>query len=1115
MAEEMADVFPSEWETAHIQIALSHLDDFAVTLTDFQDECELGECRMTFQQWQNALSRASSLCPFADASHPLSLFPVDPMLRMSASLRDLDVSKCPVFVNDPLTQTFEYIRLSALPVGSLRSLRRLGSLESENLWTEPHALGGRARSASMVAKRRKREERGVWMMCVRGAIELTIISREVAETIDDGHIVALNTLLRQDRGWYNERQKHDPLGTKSISEPDSDRVHPLESEISVDGTIQDSVRDTLVVRPVLRIGRRIGPFPLQIAWLSPSTHSIFIEEGAMVFQRALRPVAPSATQDWACRLCVTLECEGVIKQMSLNRHTSTGSSHVSDGAPRRSSHFFESSSRARFNTTSGLDQMHRSNLEDWPEAKPRHRPTAGSEGSDARFSFGKRDEISSSSPAMNVVISGADLPAALPPSYPKLTSPTHAEEDEQHFSDAPIHATRRHTISMKIQRRSRPTSQSPQPQRREAGLALPNSPTRSNSSDITGRPKPQPTRTAHHLSHAVGDDSDSDESDALRYYCSSSSDEDDGGTRLHGISELGENGEGESPNDSPERAVVTLEHTIAEVSDIHMKHAQPHVQPAAKHESISDQDSHHGHHHHHHHHHHQHRSQDDSEQSVGGNSSALTLSFASSEPIPSPNPHDVARSVVTPDAPTDAPTNAVAEDDSTSEPELEPLASTDTPHIPADSAADGELIETLVALVVTAHDEEPAAPAAPTVDEDAVPSKPEHAHHVQFASPPLPPPLLPDDKWGLFVNTLPAEVVQHIISYTLDFTHSMHTLWHVDRRTREAVDVSVLWELAFETRWGRANEQNWPRAKESVGLGLCEQWRYQSDLPWRLRCLLADAHCRLVLLVGSSKHAMFLIQFWTALYTARSSPSEVLERVGLVLHDLCPDRGSRALGDAFGGVNFPPDLRVQFMKGFSVQGTTVPQALRVIFGKIRLPAEAQQIDRLLMSIATALSTQLTMGGGPTDVDQLYVFLYGIVLLSTDLHNPIVQKKMTLDQFALGFRELPRAFLQEVYDEVARAPVWPAHAQAQTMAKSLLHDSRSQLSHVIVPPNDQDEEDPAKPKKTKLWKKVLKGNRTGRIHSARRFPKELRERLDTATAHPRSFGLRWVMMRLVR
>jgi len=97
----------------------------------------------------------------------------------------------------------------------------------------------------------------------------------------------------------------------------------------------------------------------------------------------------------------------------------------------------------------------------------------------------------------------------------------------------------------------------------------------------------------------------------------------------------------------------------------------------------------------------------------------------------------------------------------------------------------------------------------------------------------------------------------------------------------------------------------------------------------------------------------------------------------------------------------------------------------------KLPGEAQIIDRILEAFAGqwAASNADTLEATMLDSEVAYVLAYSTILLNTDLHNPQVVRKMTLQQWfsnnrgiGIGGANLPAALLEEMYHAIANEEI---------------------------------------------------------------------------------------------
>lgn len=104
-------------------------------------------------------------------------------------------------------------------------------------------------------------------------------------------------------------------------------------------------------------------------------------------------------------------------------------------------------------------------------------------------------------------------------------------------------------------------------------------------------------------------------------------------------------------------------------------------------------------------------------------------------------------------------------------------------------------------------------------------------------------------------------------------------------------------------------------------------------------------------------------------------------------------------------------------------GATLDTALRYFVSLFKLPGEAQMIDRILKAFAEAWAQSNPEGGG-MNAEVAYVLSFSLIMLNTDLHNPQVTQKMTLEQWisnnrgiGLDGKDLERALLENLYHAV--------------------------------------------------------------------------------------------------
>lgn len=132
------------------------------------------------------------------------------------------------------------------------------------------------------------------------------------------------------------------------------------------------------------------------------------------------------------------------------------------------------------------------------------------------------------------------------------------------------------------------------------------------------------------------------------------------------------------------------------------------------------------------------------------------------------------------------------------------------------------------------------------------------------------------------------------------------------------------------------------------------------------------------------------------------------------------------IGD-FLGENKPFNLEVmhKLVDSLGFGGTELDAALRSFLSIFRLPGEAQKIERLIEKFAERYV--FDNPGKFSSADCPFVLAFSMIMLQTDLNNPQVKNKMTLDQFVRnnrgidGGNDLPREYLESIYESVKKNP----------------------------------------------------------------------------------------------
>ena len=116
----------------------------------------------------------------------------------------------------------------------------------------------------------------------------------------------------------------------------------------------------------------------------------------------------------------------------------------------------------------------------------------------------------------------------------------------------------------------------------------------------------------------------------------------------------------------------------------------------------------------------------------------------------------------------------------------------------------------------------------------------------------------------------------------------------------------------------------------------------------------------------------------------------------------------------------------EWLKRLRIADMTLDEGIRAMVLKMRLPGEAQQIDRMIEKFAEEYFKQ--NAGRFSHVDTVYVLSFSIIMLNTDLHNPFVTRKMSAADFVSNNRgidqgrDMPAEVLQGVYRRIKADPI---------------------------------------------------------------------------------------------
>ncbi|KII63327.1 Brefeldin A-inhibited guanine nucleotide-exchange protein 2 [Thelohanellus kitauei] len=136
---------------------------------------------------------------------------------------------------------------------------------------------------------------------------------------------------------------------------------------------------------------------------------------------------------------------------------------------------------------------------------------------------------------------------------------------------------------------------------------------------------------------------------------------------------------------------------------------------------------------------------------------------------------------------------------------------------------------------------------------------------------------------------------------------------------------------------------------------------------------------------------------------------------------LNPDK----IGELIGHEN-PKWIEVmnKYVENFNFKDMDFLEALRLFLSEFRLPGEAQKIDRLMEKFASHYCKENKNNEMFKNADTAYFVAYSIIMLTTDLHNPLVIRKITQQQYVMmntnsdGTTNLPKDYLIKIYESIA-------------------------------------------------------------------------------------------------
>ena len=135
----------------------------------------------------------------------------------------------------------------------------------------------------------------------------------------------------------------------------------------------------------------------------------------------------------------------------------------------------------------------------------------------------------------------------------------------------------------------------------------------------------------------------------------------------------------------------------------------------------------------------------------------------------------------------------------------------------------------------------------------------------------------------------------------------------------------------------------------------------------------------------------------------------------------------RQIGEYLGsGSLLSNDVLKSYVQSCQMRGIEFDNALRQFLSGFRLPGEAQKIDRIMEAFAIRFCEENPLVFSHPDT--AYVLAFSLIMLNTDLHNPNIKKRMTIQDFIANNRgindqdNLSESFLEELYQSILKEEI---------------------------------------------------------------------------------------------
>ena len=158
------------------------------------------------------------------------------------------------------------------------------------------------------------------------------------------------------------------------------------------------------------------------------------------------------------------------------------------------------------------------------------------------------------------------------------------------------------------------------------------------------------------------------------------------------------------------------------------------------------------------------------------------------------------------------------------------------------------------------------------------------------------------------------------------------------------------------------------------------------------------------------------------LVQGRIIPSSASRHVAHFLFN-CPGLDKTKIGEYLGeGTTGNIAIMHAFVEYMDLASKSFVKALRSFLSRFRLPGEAQKIDRFMLKFAERYLKDNP--GSFNTADTAYILAYSVIMLNTDLHNPRIKNRMTMEQFVKnnngideGGKNLEEDFLKAIFVEI--------------------------------------------------------------------------------------------------